>query len=261
MNIWIPQIAAAVPLVVILAALLLLKKLKKRGVLITIKTNSFKINSKWSSKWVLWALSLHRQSQKTISFLKLTAVIKWLLKRSQLWYNQSYNLKFLSQRKRRTVKERHQAIRLTGLHKKTKSCWDLFKFTAMLRGIDFVSLWPTKPKLDALRDFWRLQGNKEKREKKALTRKLFRSQLQDTQAHNGLLLKMSFLNQKWTNLELKIGSLSPDSWQEDLGANVERGGTMFLTQKSLEESGQKRKIFSSSKCKRNLAPNGPKSPN
>ena len=206
MNIWIPQIPA-VPLAVIQAPHLL-KRLKKRDVLITIKTNSFVINSKSLSKWVLSALSLLRRSQKAMSFLKLTALTKLLFQRLRFSFNQSYNLNCQSQRRKRTVREKHHPLKLTGHLKKTKNCLDLCKFTEMPRGIDFASLWLIKQKLDALRDIWRLQG-KQKREKKVLiTRKPFQFLLLVTQAHNGHLKKMNFWNLKLLNSELKIGWLS-----------------------------------------------------
>ena len=169
-SIWIPQIAV-VPLVGIQIHLLLLKSHKKRDVLITIKTNSFVINSRSLSKWVSSALSLQLLWPRVMSFLKLTALLKRLFKRLRLSLNQSYNLRFQNQRRRRTERERHQALRLTGHHKKTKSYWDSFKSMEMLLGIDFASLWPIKLKLDASKDIWR-SLEKVKREKKELTRKL-----------------------------------------------------------------------------------------
>ena len=154
------------------------------------------------------ALNLCRRSQRAMSFLMLTAVTKLLFQRLRLWFNQSYNLKYQSQKRKRTVRERHHPLKLTGHLKKTKNCLDLCKFTEMPRGIDSASLWLTKQKLDALRDFWRLQG-KQKREKKVLiTRKLFLFLLLVTQAHNGHLKKMNFWNLKLLNSELKIGWLS-----------------------------------------------------
>jgi hypothetical protein len=53
----------------------------------------------------------------------LTALTKSLLKRTRLSFK-NYNLKFQSQRRRRIAKERLQALKLTGLLKKIKSCLD-----------------------------------------------------------------------------------------------------------------------------------------
>jgi hypothetical protein len=173
-----------------------LKKHKKLDASITIKINSFMIKSKWLSKWAFKALRVLKPWPKDTSSLKLTASEKFQLKNKLLWFNQNSNLRYQNQRRRRTAKERPQALKLTGHHKKTKSCLDLSKYMEMLLGIDFASLWIIKLKLDALKDIWRLPKsqvkNQENNKPTMMSKKLLQSLLQVTQALNGLQKKMNF---------------------------------------------------------------------
>lgn len=146
---------------------------------------------------------------------------------------------------------------------------DLWRFTGINHGIDFVNFCPTRQKFGALKDgsIWK-KSTKQPQLRIILERMCLYSlraqiEMKRTNKHytweckchsnlpnlprlvaaiSGLKVKTKFLRSRSKNMELKIGLLLLATCQVAWEDNAEKDGTMSLIQPSSGENGPKRRI-------------------